>query len=228
MTKLSQFLITATCLTVATSAIAQHTHINAGAYDEADRSYIEIGDPLIAYNAPDEIEFDYNDGASTAGEDGFFYESDFTFAAYDSYYYNPSTQIGGAVEGSSIYIEFWGIASGPEGGAFAFYEAGATDPTFLSTVEDGQGYVGIFNLSDPALAPNAFGHIHGRVYAITKPGTYETYWKLVDENGNQTDSSVFTLTFTAVPEPAHFAMLAAVGMLALMVMRERRRSSMRR
>ncbi len=55
---------------------------------------------------------------------------------------------------------------------------------------------------------NPFGHIHGRVFTADQEGTYTVNYVLHDLAGNQADSAPFSVTYSAVPEPASLALLA--------------------
>lgn len=205
-------------LSLAASSAFGHDHINAGAYDTDNLGEIVAGDPLVLEGIPlHGVELLDNGGTGREGEDGFLYSGTVTFTATDSFLYNPATRIGGAIEGSFLKLQFFGVESGPVGGIFAFYESSATDPTLQFTVNSPTAYVGEFDLSVAANQPNAAGHVHGRSYAATLPGTYATLWKTIDASGNQTDSEIYTVDFVAVPElnlsAALMALAASAGFL---------------
>lgn len=72
--------------------------------------------------------------------------------------------------------------------------------------------------------PDPYGHIHGRRFAATDPGTYTVTWVLENIGSEGTRSSLdnpnaaerfFTQTWTAVPEPATWALLGVAGAIGL-------------
>jgi hypothetical protein len=90
--------------------------------------------------------------------------------------------------------------TGPAGGAFSFWEANASSPTVTRSTgwtatptdtpsfavsEDGTGY----------------GHIHGRVFTLSKAGTYQVTFRAVDATGGFAPSAPFVVTFTAIEPP---------------------------
>ncbi len=89
---------------------------------------------------------------------------------------------------------------GPAGATFAFWEVNATAPTWsrptgwtaaegdrpsFAVYEDGSGY----------------GHIHGRLFTTTHPGTYTVTFRAVDENAAYLPSPPLAVTFTVHATP---------------------------
>lgn len=90
--------------------------------------------------------------------------------------------------------------TGPDGGSFAFWEVGATAPTWaratgwtstetdrpsLVTYEDGTGY----------------GHIHGRLFTATAPGAYTVVFRAVDDGGQREPSAPKSITINVLATP---------------------------
>lgn len=92
--------------------------------------------------------------------------------------------------------------SGPPGASFAFWEAGATSPTWtrpagwtttagdspsFHTYEDGSGV----------------GHIHGRLFTATQPGTYTVVFRAIDGSASapRAPSEAYAVTLTVLAPP---------------------------
>jgi hypothetical protein len=77
---------------------------------------------------------------------------------------------------------------GPPGGAFAFWESGATSPTI--TVASGATGTNSFHVTQTDGSPGVdpFGHIHGRRLTVTKPGIYVIRLQAFDTSTNGLNS----------------------------------------
>jgi hypothetical protein len=104
-------------------------------------------------------------------------------------------------DGSDPRVQLLSV-SGPEGGSLAFWEAGATTPTWsrptgwTATADD-----------RPELHTDdmgGYGHIHGRVFTATHPGAYTVMFRVVDNLGGFEPSlpKAVTLTVLATPQLA--------------------------
>ncbi|MEI9960297.1 MAG: hypothetical protein WDM76_03950 [Limisphaerales bacterium] len=106
--------------------------------------------------------------------------------------------------GSWIFVQFVSV-QGPAGGAFGFWEANATSPTFnipCGTTDGTNTYRVSQNDGSPSTDP--FGHIHGRALTATLPGIYTIGLRAIDNSTNgaggepiQSSSDVFYLQFQA-------------------------------
>ncbi len=109
-----------------------------------------------------------------------------------------------AALGSWIFVQFVSV-QGPAGGAFGFWEANATSPTFsipCGTTNGTNTYLVGQNDGSPGTDP--FGHIHGRVFSATLPGIYTVGLRAIDNSTNgagggpiQSPSDIFYLQFQA-------------------------------
>lgn len=93
---------------------------------------------------------------------------------------------------------------GPEGGAFAFWESGATTPTI--SLASGETGTNSYNVTQTDGSPGAdpFGHIHGRRFTATKPGIYTVAFQAFDASTNglkggpiHTPSEIIHVSFQA-------------------------------
>lgn len=120
------------------------------------------------------------------------YATELTFSAFD----NIDSPPGDAF----VRVKLLAV-TGPAGGSFSFWEAGATSPTWtrapgwtastgdessLAASEDSEGY----------------GHIHGRAFSCGKAGVYDVTFQAIDESGHYTASLPFVVRFTAIDPPA--------------------------
>lgn len=125
--------------------------------------------------------------------------------------------------GSKIWISM-SLISGPTGGNFAFWEAGAMSPTHLFP-SDGSGGSFDFVLSQwasagvPDAAQDPWGHIHNRAFTADTPGDYYVQFSLYDSQGQLDPSSNYSFHFVAVPEPGTLT-LGLLG-AALLIGRKR-------
>ena len=96
--------------------------------------------------------------------------------------------------GADPRIELLSV-SGPTGGAFAFWEVGATVPTWsLPTGWTGTG------AAFPVIL-NGDDHAHGRAFTMDKAGTYTVTFRAVDAAGKFGVSANKTITFVAQQPP---------------------------
>jgi hypothetical protein len=88
--------------------------------------------------------------------------------------------------------------SGPAGGSFAFWEVGATSPTWsrLAGWNSGQGNVPGF-----PVVFNGDSHAHGRAFTMDRPGNYTVTFHAVDANGVFSASANHTMVFRAQQPP---------------------------
>ena len=157
-----------------------HGHINIGA------AGVNQNDPLI---------FDNRDIFETATN----YVKTLTFATsgnYTNYYQGNITMTGlaatsehsgpepnAAALGSRIFVQLVSV-DGPEGGAFAFWETGATSPTI--SLASGSTGTNTWRVSENDGSPGSdpYGHIHGRRFTLSKPGIYTVSFRAFDSSTN--------------------------------------------
>lgn len=208
---------------------AQAQHINAGALGTTQGSQLYFGNGASYVNTSGYARsLNYSNSGTFAG---WFNSSSPTFTAAAQTTNNGATPaLYAAAYGSFLQLRIETVASGPVGGAFAFWEDGnlTTTPTFSLNVGQTVTSGNLLDLSDASLGaglPGAdpYGHLHGRRYAVSLPGDYVVGFRIIDSSVNglnggpiHTDSDLFLMTFraVAVPEPASAAMLG-LGLIAL-------------
>jgi hypothetical protein len=84
---------------------------------------------------------------------------------------------------------------GPAGGHFAFWEVGATAPTWLRAA----GWTGTGTSFPVVLQGDS--HAHGRAFTMDRPGTYTVIFRVVDAANKFTTSANKTITFVAQQPP---------------------------
>jgi MYXO-CTERM domain-containing protein len=208
----------------------QAQHINAGALgtNQGDQLYFENGASFVNTSG-----YTKTLTYATTGTYVGYIQGSITFTA------SARTALGGETPSPTAaalgsFLEL-GIVSvtGPDGGQFAFWDAGATTPTFsYASGFSVASPVSTWDLSDPATAgdpgEDPFGHLHGRRLTATVPGSYTVGFKIVDTSVNGTGggpihsaSETFLVNFTAVPEPEEYAAVAAAALVGFALWRRR-------
>jgi len=122
---------------------------------------------------------------------GGFYASQLTFSAFD----NAAPPANGAL----VRIEILAV-TGPAGGSVSFWDTFESSPAITRA----SGWVA--GISDqPAIDvsedESGYGHIHGRVFTMNKPGVYQVTFRAMDTTGEYDPSLPFVVEFTALATP---------------------------
>jgi hypothetical protein len=178
------------CISAAIGIAATLCIINARAQDHG---HLQIGAlstnqgaPLYFYNGPD---FATNSlyvktlTFTNSGRYAGYYQGNITLTvqAATGDYGGPEPDA--PALGSYIRARIVSV-KGPPGGAFAFWESGATNPTI--SVASGQTGINSFNVTqtDGSAGVDPFGHIHGRRLTATKSGIYVVSFQAFDASTN--------------------------------------------
>ena len=190
-----------TVTTLSASAFAQdHGHLNVGA---------------VGTNQNDQLTFDNGEDFNTETN----YVKTLTFANSSTYagYYQGNltfTVLAATIDflgpvdnapalGSRIFAQLISV-EGPAGGVFAFWDTGATEPTF--NLPCGTTGTNTWRLSqnDGSPGTDPFGHINGRRFTATKPGISTVGFRALDFSTNgvnggpiHTPSDVIKMYFQA-------------------------------
>jgi hypothetical protein len=185
--KLRKVLFILLTLTAAWVSRAQdHGHLNVGA---AGRNQ---GDMLIWSNGADFTAsgpYVKTFLVSTAQKYLGFFDGNITLTALHSVDAFGDPVVGGPAPGAFLVAEIVSVA-GPDGASFGFWETNSVAGTPTFSIPTGTTPTGArFELSEAALgagAPggDAFGHIHGRRFTVTKPGIYTVGFRAFDLSTN--------------------------------------------
>lgn len=184
--KILPLLATVASLTLTSSAGAQdHGHLEVGAtgINQNDPLLFENGDIFdTATNYVKTLTF------ATNGTYVGFYQGNITLTALAA-----TPAFGGPVPnapalGSQIFAQLVSV-DGPAGGAFAFWDTGATSPTL--SLFCGTSGTNTFRLSENDGSPGTdpYGHIHGRRFTATLPGVYTVAFRAYDFSTNGVNGS---------------------------------------
>lgn len=171
-------------LATAVTSLRAHAHIDVGpdAADAARLGFVGPSAQIALYVPPGEPFSNY-----APYFPGGYYANELAFSSEDA-------------AGSRPRVELLSV-QGPPGGAVAFWEAGASAPSWsraagwtatsedrpsLITYEDQTGY----------------GHIHGRIFTVTHPGSYTLVFRAVDDAGLRAPSTPRSLALDALAPPA--------------------------
>ena len=127
----------------------------------------------------------YTNGGPYAG----YYQIGLTPTALPRTVANGGPVAHAAADGSYLQMRIESV-DGPEGGAFALWERGATSPS-VSVVSGAVTPSVLFPLNDRltgagTLGGDPYGHLHGRRFTLSKAGNYIVGFKAFDTSTNGT------------------------------------------
>lgn len=171
-------------LSVAIDSAAQHFHVSAGALSTVAGSplYFVNGDSFVTNSG-----WVFNSTLRTNGPVNGNYVAGVTFTSV----FGDGSEGPPAAPGARVALIVQGV-TGPESGALAFWESlgGACEEegqsiTFSLPVGATNGTNRII-LSQNSGAPgeDPYGHCHGRLFTVNKPGLYLVTFQLVDVSRN--------------------------------------------
>ena len=186
---------------LAESAVAQdHGHLNVGALGtNQDAQLIFDNGALFATNVDYVKTLDY----AASGTYGGYYQGNITLPALAATAAHLGPVSNAPALGSWIFAQLVSV-EGPAGGAFAFWETGATAPSV--SLLTGTTGTNTWRLSENDGSPGTdpYGHIHGRRFTATKPGVYTVGLRALDFSTNgvgggpiHTPSTVLKMYFQA-------------------------------
>jgi hypothetical protein len=166
-----------------TSALAQdHGHLNVGAVStNQDAQLIFDNGPDFATDANYVKTLDYATTGTYAG----YHQGNITLTALAATPAHLGPVPNAPALGSWIHAQIVAV-DGPPGGAFAFWNTGATSPTIsLATGSTGTNMF-VLSENNGVAGTDPFGHIHGRRLTATKPGIYAVSFRAFDLSANGT------------------------------------------
>lgn len=206
-----------------TAAHAQHGHLNAGALGTAQGDALYFANGALFAEASGYVK---SLAPTTTGNRAGYYSGSITLTALPATVANGGPAAGAPALGSFVQYAIVSV-TGPAGGEFAFWEAGATAPSLRYASGYATATPTLIALSDVGLGAGAagadpFGHLHGRAFTATVPGEYVVGFQLFDTSVNgaggaaiHSPSQVLSVKFAAVPEPGTVALVAVGASLVL-------------
>jgi hypothetical protein len=197
---LFSLIITAGLLAKYSANAQDHSHFYVGAVGTNQN------DKLLITNAADFVTttgyvktLNYTNGGQYAG----YYEGNVTFEAKAALNALGDPVSGSAALGSWIHAQIASV-EGPAGGAFTFWDVGATNPTVSVPCGSTSTNTWFISNNNGVAGTDPFGHIHGRRFAASKAGIYTVSFKALDRSTNgvgggpiHTDSDVMKVYFQA-------------------------------
>jgi hypothetical protein len=169
----------------ATDARAQdHGHLNAGAESQiAGSKLIFANGQDFATNSLYVKTLTFTNGATYAG----YFQGNTTLTVLPATPDFAGPDPFAPALGSYIFAQLVSL-KGPAGGEFAFWDTGATTPTF--SIKSGETGTNLWRLTEADGSPGTdpYGHIHGRRWTLNKPGLYVLGLRLFDLSSNGPDS----------------------------------------
>lgn len=193
--------ITFSSLNAIHSAFPQdHGHFYVGAMGTNQNDQLVITNAAdFATNSGYVKTLTYTNGRRYAG----YYQGNITFEALPAKNALGDPVSGSAALGSWLHAQITSV-EGPAGGAFGFWEAGATEPTIHIPCGSTSTNVWVISNNNGAPETDPFGHIHGRRFTATKPGIYVVALKSSDRSANgmgggpiHSDSEILNVYFQA-------------------------------
>jgi len=165
-------IVASTCGTFA----ADHGHLNVEAVGTSQNDALDFDNGAL-FDASTGYVFTliYTNGGTYAG----YYQGNITLTALAATAAHAGPVPGAPALGSLIFAQIVSV-EGPPGGAFGFWDAGATSPTI--SIASGVTSTNLYRLSENDGSPGSdpYGHIHGRRFTATKPGLYAVAFRAFD------------------------------------------------
>ena len=157
-----------------------HGHLNVGAVGTNQNDPLTFDNADIFETATNYVStLTYTNGGRYAG----YYQGNITFTALAATAAHAGPVANAPALGAFIHAQLVSV-DGPVGGAFAFWESGATNPTFSVTA--GMTATNTWKLSENngVAGTDPYGHFHGRRFTATKPGIYTVGFRAWDFSTN--------------------------------------------
>lgn len=197
---LSLFAIVALAAAVSRTSAQDHGHLNAGAVGTNQNDLLAFEHAEIFETGGGYVKtLNYAASGTYAG----YYVGNITLTAIAATPAHLGPFTNSPAPGSWLFAQLVSV-DGPPGGAFAFWDTGATNPTItLASCAIGTN---VWRISENDGSPGSdpYGHIHGRRFTATQPGIYVVGFRALDFSTNgagggpiHTPSSVLKIFFQA-------------------------------
>lgn len=171
-----------------------HGHLNLGA------TGTNQGDPLIFDVATNYVK---TLTLATSGTFAGYYQGNITFTGLAATPEHAGPEANAAALGARLHAQLVSV-DGPLGGEFAFWETGATVPTFSLPAGSTGTNTWLVSENDGSPGSDPYGHFHGRRFTATRPGIYTVGFRAFDLSTNgaaggpiHTPSAVMQVYFQA-------------------------------
>jgi hypothetical protein len=188
--------------------VQAHDHLAAGATSSSPGATLLFQNDAT-YGGDSGFVLNLTAGTTNDAYLGYYYTDDLVFIALATTPNNGGPEPGAAAPGTFVQVKLLSV-EGPPGARFGFWETAtygvdSTNLTWSMPVPYSNGTnLIIVSESDDSPGSDPYGHIHGRIYSVTKPGLYKVTWQFIDTstngpNGGPVDlpSSPFYLYFQA-------------------------------
>ncbi len=159
-----------------------HGHLNVGAAGTNQNEPLAFEHAEIFETASDYVKtLNYATSGTYAG----YYQGNITLTAVAATPAHLGPFTNSPALGAWLFAQLVSV-DGPPGGAFAFWEAGATSPTI--SLACGTTGTNTWRLSENDGSPGTdpYGHVHGRRFTATVPGVYVVGFRAFDFSTNGT------------------------------------------
>ena len=174
-------------------SIQAHDHMPAGATSSDPGATLQYDPFATDYTTNSGFVFTLTAGTTNDPYLGYYYTDDQVFIALAATGDNGGPEVGHAAPGTYIQVKLLSV-EGPAGASFGFWETAGqgdgegidgTNLTWSVPVPYHNGTNLIYvSESDGSPGSDPYGHLHGRVYSMTKPGFYTATWQFVDTSTN--------------------------------------------
>ncbi len=172
--------------------IQAHDHMPAAATSSDPGATLQYAPFATDYTTNSGFVFSLDAGTTNDPYLGYYYTSDQVFSALAATGDNGGPEVGHAAPGTYIQVKLLSV-DGPAGASFGFWETAqdgidSTNLTWSVPVPsvNGTNLIAVTQ-SDGSPGSDPYGHLHGRVYSVTKPGFYKATWQFVDTSSNGPD-----------------------------------------
>ncbi len=189
--KKTSFLKTSVILALATFCVRlqAHDHMPAAATSSSPGATLQYDPFATDYTTNSGFVFALTAGTTDDPYLGYYYTDDQVFIALAATPDNGGPETGHAAPGTYVQVKLLSV-QGPSGASFGFWETpengvDSTNLTWSVTVpyQNGTNLIHVSE-SDGSPGSDPYGHIHGRIYSVTKPGLYIATWQFVDTSTN--------------------------------------------
>ena len=190
MKKMSLLKLAAIGAFTSVCVLAQaHDHMPAGATSSNPGATLQYVPEAADFTTNSLFVFSLTAGTTNDPYLGYYYTSDQVFTALAATGNNGGPSPGAAALGTYVQVELLSV-QGPPGASFGFWETAlngvnSTNLTWSVSVPYTNG-TNLIHVSESDGSPGSdpYGHIHGRIYSLTKPGLYIATWRFVDTSTN--------------------------------------------